>query len=366
MDRIVNSNKQANKPLLSVLMPVFNAEAYVGEAVESILAQSFPDFEFIIIDDGSTDGSLPILKQYAARDTRIRLISRENRGLVATLNEGIALARGKWIARMDADDVAMSNRFELQLAALKREKADFCGGAAECFGAWRALWSYPLTHEACEVRLLFHVPFSHPTVIGRRSAFAELGYDPVFAQAEDYDLWQRAWARGYKFVNVPEIVLRYRVHAGQVSARKTAEQQNKADAVRKRHWQALLPGMDDDEIDSILEMLRTGKGETSRLLPWLLSLLSRYSGEARETLLFDSYRAFCRLAGSDRVAASSWFRLMRAAKNLGSSAAWIRGVLFGVLYLLRIKPNQRHFLFLQQARAFFTGVMAKHKIRSKK
>lgn len=336
----MTSGLQSKKPLLSVLMPVFNAEAYVAEAVASILGQSVRDFEFIIIDDGSTDGSLPILKQYAARDARIRLISRENRGLVATLNEGIALARGGWIARMDADDVAMPNRFAVQLAALEREGADFCGGAVECFGAWRALWSYPLTHEACEVRLLFHVPFAHPAVIGRRSAFAELGYAPEYAQAQDYDIWQRAWARGYKFVNVPEIVLRYRVHAGQVSARKTAEQQNKADAVRKRHWQALLPGMDDEEIDSILQMLRTGKGETSRLLPWLLSLLSRYSGEAREILLFDSYRSFCRLAGNDRAAASNWIALNRRAFP---GAFGIRNLLrYGILRMLstfRMRKN---------------------------
>lgn len=332
MDRFVTSNKQSNKPLLSVLMPVFNAEAYVGQAVESILGQSFQDFEFIIIDDGSTDNSLSILKRYAAQDARINLVSRENRGLVATLNEGIALARGEWIARMDADDVAIPGRFRLQLAALEREKADFCGGAVECFGAWRAFWPYPLTHEACEARLLFHVPFAHPTVIGRRSAFAELGYDPDFAQAQDYDLWQRAWASGYKFVNVHEIVLRYRVHAGQVSARKTAEQQNKADAVRRRHWQALLPGMDEGEIDRILQMLRTGKGETSPLLPWLLSLLSRYSGEARETLLFDSYRAFCRLAGNDRAAASNWIALN---KHAFPGAFGIRSVLrYGQLWVL--------------------------------
>ncbi|WP_231833783.1 glycosyltransferase family 2 protein [Thermosynechococcus vestitus] len=306
-------NHQSNRPLLSVLMPVFNAEAYVGEAIESILGQSFRDFEFIIIDDGSTDNSLSVLKRYAVQDARIRLISRENRGLVATLNEGIALARGEWIARMDADDVAMPNRFIVQLAALERERVDFCGGAIQCFGALRSVCFYPLTHEACEVHLLFGVPFGHPTVIGRHSAFAELGYDPDYPYAEDYELWQRAWGRGYKFVNVPEVVLRYRVHAGQVSARKKAEQQNTADAVRKRHWRALFPRMDDKEIDYIIKMLHDGKGETSRLLPCLLSLVSHYSGEARQVLLLDSYGAFRELAGSDRSAWRNWLTLKKQA-----------------------------------------------------
>ncbi|RMD80520.1 MAG: glycosyltransferase, partial [Chloroflexi bacterium] len=203
-------------PLVSVLMPVFNAERYVAEAIESILRQSFQDFEFIIIDDGSTDGSLDILKRYAARDPRIRLVSRENRGLVATLNEGIELARGQWVARMDADDIALPERLALQVRHLEATKADFCGGAVACFGDWRALWRYPLTHEACEVRLLFGVPFAHPTVMGRREVFDRLRYQPEFVFAEDYDLWQRAWAAGYRLVNVPEIVLRYRVHAAQI------------------------------------------------------------------------------------------------------------------------------------------------------
>ncbi|WP_051372769.1 glycosyltransferase [Thermosynechococcus sp. NK55a] len=265
-------------PLVSVLMPVFNAERYVAEAIESILRQSFQDFEFIIIDDGSTDGSLDILKRYAARDPRIRLVSRENRGLVATLNEGIGLARGQWVARMDADDVALPERLALQVKHLEATKADFCGGAVACFGDWRALWRYPLTHEACEVRLLFEVPFAHPTVMGRREAFDRLRYQPEFVLAQDYDLWQRAWAAGYRLVNVPEIVLRYRVHTAQTSSRKSEEQKDRADAVRIRHWRALLPDLDDGEIDGIVEMLREGRGYTSRLLPSLVSLLSRYSG----------------------------------------------------------------------------------------
>ncbi|BCX12109.1 MAG: hypothetical protein KatS3mg067_1047 [Thermosynechococcus sp.] len=98
--------------------------------------------------------------------------------------------------------------------------------------------------------------------MGRRSAFVELGYDPAYGHVEDYDLWQRAWARGYKLVNLPGIVLRYCVHAGQVSARKSVEQQNKADSVRKRHWRVLLPGLGDGEINGIVEMLREGRGHT--------------------------------------------------------------------------------------------------------
>src|ERR1700726_1508117 len=101
-------------PTISVLMPVYNAERYVAEAVESILSQTFADFEFIIIDDGSKDRSLAILEEYAARDPRIRLVSRPNTGIVKALNQGLALASGELVARMDADDIAMPERLAKQ------------------------------------------------------------------------------------------------------------------------------------------------------------------------------------------------------------------------------------------------------------
>ena len=108
-------------PAISVILPVYNAEAYVREAVESILAQSFTDFELIIINDGSTDGSGAILRELAVRDTRIVLIERPNGGLVSALNDGIESARAELIARMDADDVAMPERFALQHARMMED-----------------------------------------------------------------------------------------------------------------------------------------------------------------------------------------------------------------------------------------------------
>ncbi|WP_126446641.1 glycosyltransferase family 2 protein [Sulfuricystis multivorans] len=300
-------------PLVSVLMPVYNAERFVGQAIESILAQSFQDFEFIIIDDGSTDGTLAVLQRYAASDPRIRLISRENHGLVATLNEGIELAQGEWLARMDADDIALPNRLAHQLKCLAERGADFCGGAVQCFGAWRALWRYPKTHEGCQVRLLFDVPFAHPTVVGRRAAFSSLRYREDFDRAQDYDLWQRAWAAGYRLVNTDEVVLHYRVHDGQVSARHTSDQQRRADLVRRRQWAALFPELSEDGVGAIVTGMREGSGQTALLLPAFKTLLSRYEGEAREVLLFDAYRMFCRMAGNDPAAAKHWLHLTSVA-----------------------------------------------------
>ena len=121
-----------NAPLISVCMPVYNAKRYLGEAVESILSQTFRDFEFLIIDDGSTDRSLAILQRYAAQDARIRLSSEPNAGYVVRLNEMLHQARGDLIARMDADDVALPERFARQVEFLRSHpEVDVVGGAHE-------------------------------------------------------------------------------------------------------------------------------------------------------------------------------------------------------------------------------------------
>jgi glycosyltransferase involved in cell wall biosynthesis len=118
-----------SEPAISVLMPVYNTERYVAEAVESILAQTFRNFEFLIIDDGSTDRSLSILKRYAERDPRIYLVSRPNTGYVIALNEMLAMARGEFIARIDADDIALPERFEVQVAYLREHPEVVCLGS---------------------------------------------------------------------------------------------------------------------------------------------------------------------------------------------------------------------------------------------
>lgn len=336
-------------PAVSVLLPVHNAETYLRESLESILAQSFREFEVIAIDDGSTDGSLAILKEYAARDRRIWIYSRERRGLVATLNEGIELAQGRWIARMDADDVALPERFAKQIEQLERTQADFCGGAVECFGGWRTIWRYPIGHEACEVRLLFDVPFAHPTVIGRAVVFKSLRYSDDFQQAQDYDLWQRAWAAGYQFTNIPEIVLRYRVHGQQVSAQHQERQREGADRVRRRHWQALLPRMDSAEIERIIAAMGSGYGETAWMMPAFRQLLGRYSGEAQEALLSSCFRVFCRLAGRDAKAVLNWITLFPATRRGAlRRRALGRAAVLLLLSFFHITPNSGLFQRLRR------------------
>ena len=211
-------------PAISVILPVYNAEAYVREAVESILAQTFTDFELIIINDGSTDGSGVILRELAARDTRIVLIERPNDGLVSALNEGIGRARAGLIARMDADDVAMPERFALQHARMVQETELAVLGSffniIDRDGAVIRLYdNLPLT-PAAAMRFVKHgCPVPHSAVMMRRDAVLKAsGYRKAFSHAEDYDLWLRMSDLGQAIANLPQPLLNYREHGSNVSA----------------------------------------------------------------------------------------------------------------------------------------------------
>ena len=207
-------------PQVSVVMPVYNAERYLREAVESILNQTFTDFEFIIIDDGSTDGSLKILREYADNDPRIRLISRENRGTAGTLNEGIELAKGPLIARMDADDISLPERLERQIPHINTHPemaalGTFARQILPCGGVLDDM-TFPLEHEAVYRNILhFRGPWMlHPTVVFRAEhARAIGGYTPEYPCAQDNDFFLRLGERG-TLANLPEALFLYRQHPG--------------------------------------------------------------------------------------------------------------------------------------------------------
>ena len=203
--------------------------AYVREAVESILAQTFTDFEFIIFDDGSTDRSPLILRELAARDPRIRLTVRPNKGLTKTLNEALALAPANLIARMDCDDVALPERLATQVEFLRRRDDVVCAGGYWQLidGAGRLLTTIrPPTDDAEMQQLLLkgHSPLCHPLATFRREAVMKLGgYDETFTTAQDVDLWLRLGEVG-KLANVPEVLLKFRLHESSVSETRRLEQ----------------------------------------------------------------------------------------------------------------------------------------------
>ena len=202
-----------HNPLISVVLSVYNAEPYLAEAIESILNQTYENFEFIIINDGSTDRSLKIIKSYD--DKRIIFISREKKGLIASLNEGIQKARGKYIVRMDADDISLAKRFEKQIEFMeKNQDIDLCGTSVTAFGdnIKSNVWKPSKDNKTIQTQLLFSSPLFHPTVIMRRDVILkyDLFYDEKFKHAEDFELWSR-FAKYTKISNIQKPLLKYRI-----------------------------------------------------------------------------------------------------------------------------------------------------------
>lgn len=241
--------------LVTVLMPVYNAQRFLGEAIESILNQTFRDFEFLIIDDGSTDSSVEVINSY--QDSRIRLITnKENLGISATLNKGIELASAELIARMDADDISYPTRLEKQFNFFKLN-SDF---------ALLSTWARevdedknPLLIEKWEsefyyYNLTFECRIYHPTVMYKRSAVIEVGkYSTPYC--EDYNLWWKI-SRKYKIANLEEVLLDYRSTAESLSrvSRKTEYESAQTEQVlRNIHF---FTGNDFELSSAELECLR--------------------------------------------------------------------------------------------------------------
>ncbi|MEW5961324.1 MAG: glycosyltransferase family A protein [Chloroflexota bacterium] len=225
----------SSSPLVSVLMPVYNGEPYLQEALESILAQTFTDFEFIVIDDGSTDHTGAILAGYEQRDKRLRVYRQDNQGLTAVLNWGIDLSLGRYIARMDADDISRPERLARQVAFMEvHPEVGVCGTWVETIGELGGqVWQYPV--ESCTIRcqLLFESALAHPSVMLNRELFigAGLYYNPVYKQAQDYELWVRA-SQHFALANIPAVLLRYRLHSYGVGRRHNEEQLARSNQIR--------------------------------------------------------------------------------------------------------------------------------------
>ena len=221
-----------SSPKITVLLPVYNCELYIQTAVESILSQTFTDFEFLIIDDASTDGTLSILKKI--NDSRIQLIEKPvNSGYTNSLNYGLTIAKGEYIARMDADDISYPERFAKQIAYLDTHpEVVVCGTTYKILGNDKQI-TLPIHNEAIKIGLLWGNCISHPSAMIRKSVLEQnkIQYDTTKEPAEDYHLWIQLLHFGALY-NLPDVLLEYRVYSHQVS-RKRAEEQKKSDIAAK-------------------------------------------------------------------------------------------------------------------------------------
>jgi hypothetical protein len=265
-------------PAVTVLMPVYNGARFLAGAMESVLGQTFGDFELLAINDGSSDQTAEILA--SSRDPRVRIVENgRNLGLIASLNKGLDLARGDYIARMDQDDICHPRRLAVQATFMRnRPEIGVVGAWYRPIGTgWVRAVRLPTSHEDICSWLPFHNPIAHPTAFLRRKVFVanRLYYDPSCLHAEDYDLWSRA-ARVTSLGNIPKALLRYRVHLDQITTQHGSAQSENAKLVRGRELAKLLPGITPGEIDFHHKLVTSNftpdPSTFSRVESWLLRL----------------------------------------------------------------------------------------------
>ena len=282
-------------PRISVLMPVYNVDPlYLREALHSILGQTLSDFEILLLSDGfdepSADPASAVVTECG--DPRIRLIQNRGRAsLIDKLNQGISMARGEFIARMDGDDVSLPDRFALQVRYLDRHcDVDVVGTQFCALEDSTRVWSHPTDPIDVKTELLTRgCVIGHPTVMMRRSLFCDPGirYDPRFQHAEDYGLWAMLSMRT-KLANLPEVLLRYRCHAGQVSVRMHEPQRRAAARIRGMLAAQLVPAREEAIIDLFERLFAPGLRDAGR---WdfpkqLRPLLRQLSTENRVRRLY--------------------------------------------------------------------------------
>ena len=262
-------------------MSVYNAEKYLEEAIDSILTQTYTNFEFIIINDGSTDSSLEKIEKYMKKDERIVLISRENKGLPYSLNEGIDIAKGEYIARMDADDISLPTRFEEQIEFMENDlDIGISGTWAETFGENRKnkILKYPKYHNELKTRLLFSVCFAHPTVMIRKNILDinNLEYNLNYANAQDYELWNNI-SQVTKMANIQKVLLKYRISSNSITS--------VADGPKLKLRYELLSGV----FTEVLNKLNIQNTEEENRLHFTIGLNERIAKEDINLKALDTY-----------------------------------------------------------------------------
>lgn len=310
-----------SRPGVSVLIPVRDGAHHLADALTSILTQGYRDLECIVCDDGSTDATPAILAEAAARDARLRVLALPRRGIVAALNAGLDAAQADWVARMDADDIALPGRLERQMAeAARHPETAAIGGAWRVIGpdgAARRTIVPPAEPDEIAAALLRHNPLAHPTMLLRRDAVRALGgYRAAFRSAEDYDLWLRL-SEHHPIRAVPDLLLDYREHAGQtawaeIEHRVLAEIGARATARARR---AGRPDLAEDAAMIDRAWLRLAGVAEAEIVE---TLTSRALGTAQDAL-----------AAHQGKAARAALRLLRAQPGLRSRTRIHAALLWG-------------------------------------
>jgi len=323
-------------------MPVYNSELYVREAIQSVLEQTCTSFELVIVDDGSTDGSVDAVN--SVRDDRIRLIEKPvNSGLAAARNTALEEAQGNYIAWLDSDDRARSSRLETQVDFLERHPdVGLCGGWVETFGQGRRhRWQYPTESTTLKCRMIFDDPFATSSVMLRREALDGIGghFDMAFPPAEDYELWDRI-GQEWELANIDSVLVDYRVHDNQTSVLHSVDQMDAVWRIQQRHLNRLEISASEEEKQTHLRV-GIGWGREGNLQfvqdveRWLAKVL-----EANEALGVYPVAAF------RQVIAERWWYACLGAASAGRGT-WTRFRTSRLLHSARVSPLQRGKLALK-------------------
>ena len=285
----------SNSVKISVIMSVYNGESYLSEAIDSVLAQSFTDFELIVINDCSTDQTGALLAQYAARDSRVRVHTNEvNLRLPSSLNKAISLAAGQYIARMDADDICLPDRLEKQYAFMEANpdvalsscrfmtlkngvvSSGGCGGKTD--------------HESIKAMLLVTNPILHPGIIAKADVIRELGYDKNFTCTEDMELWSRFVMANHKVELQSEYLMIYRLHDKQITETTKERQRKEVATIQKRYYAELLEQMSDSQerfyINGIYFCDEADVGKFCEFFRWLKKINAKSGKIERQALSY--------------------------------------------------------------------------------
>ncbi len=266
-------------PVVSILMPVYKTSQYLREAVDSILSQTFTDFELIVLNDCSPDNAEDILDVFA--DPRlVWYLGEENVGLANVLNVGLQMARGKYVARMDSDDLSTPNRLEVQVDYLERHpEIDLCSCGMELFGAKDGKWVRESDPDRVKISALFFSPILHASSVWRKESFdrKNLHFEQEMVPAEDYDLWCRALTKGLRMVNLPDCMYLYRIHANQATE-NSARTSRKEVEVRERFLHSIYPDAEDKVIARIASLKSCSDPDEFKQIAGLLMDLNSKAG----------------------------------------------------------------------------------------
>ncbi len=296
-------------PLVSIIIPVYNGMPFLREAMDSIINQDYSPWECLVINDGSSDKSLQTLRAYAKKDARIRLITHTtNLGIVASLNEGLTLARGKYLCRMDADDYALPTRLSTQVKFMESHKTvGVCGTWIKVVGEKNYIWKPPKDSPAIKTQLFLESVIAHPTACIRSATLKQyhLHYDPKYEYVEDYKLWIDI-SRISKLANIPKVLLHYRSHPAQTSATRSSIQNTHLAHLKRSLLLELLPQATSKQVElhNLAMSYHEVKswGELRKFRQWYLKLITAnavrkiYPTIVFNQLIAERWSAICYLA----------------------------------------------------------------------